>query len=71
MKSVHLEDTMLEGLMRLAIQEQWSDEKVRERIQQFAIATALNGGVALTHDRVLELVKDHAVKRRRKSFKVV
>lgn len=71
MKSVHLTNDMLEGLMRLAVQEQWSDEIVRDRIKQFSIATSLNGGVALTHDRVLELVKDHAVDSRRKSFKIV
>ena len=71
MKSVHLTDRMLRGLILLAIKEQWSEEEVDKQIKNFAVATALNKGRVLDQDNVLTIAREVRAKKRRKELTVV
>lgn len=68
---VHLSSEMLTGMLRLAVLDQWTDEEINSRVEQFAIATALNNDKTLDEVSLLHVYKDAAVKRRRASMKVV
>ena len=70
-KSVHITDAMMIGLIRLAIQENWGQEEVEKRVKQFSVATALNDGKVVTGDRMLTIAREVRAKHRRKTMRVV